>query len=46
MSSAFYRSPVLMGHVRFVFLQTCHFRLHELVVRGKLLAPSATRGPR
>jgi hypothetical protein len=46
MSSAFYGSPVLMGHVRFILLQTCHFCLHEFVVRGKLLAPPATRGPR
>jgi hypothetical protein len=41
----FYGSPGLVRHVWFVLLETCHFCLHEFVVRGKLLAPSATRGP-
>lgn len=36
---------LLVGHVRFCFLQARHFRLHELIENGELLLPtSATRG--
>jgi hypothetical protein len=38
-------SPVLVRHLRRVFLQARHFCLHEFVICGKLLAPAATRGP-
>ncbi len=44
-SLVFNGSPGLVRHVWFVLLQTCHFCLHEFVIGGKLLAPSATRGP-